>query len=270
MNYFSKQLSLLLSRQGITKYKLAKLSGLSPAYITLLSNGNRFPSDEALKKIAAVVGTDFAVMQSWVNVDKLGATGLENLKQHVLDNSAQAGTLPPADTFIQPVISLLQHINHAAVPSQHFIREALKNIQHLLQAAGVALWQLDPKHNIARIIEYNGLPSEYVVIANLKLAEQGMVEGEAFPIISVLKNRQPLQITGLLENKTHPLYFYANILKMTSIYILPVPLASTTLAIALYLKQESEALLEQAKLWLSLYIELIVTAFKVNSAHIIR
>ncbi|XID75807.1 helix-turn-helix domain-containing protein [Alkanindiges sp. WGS2144] len=269
MNFFSKQLSLLLSRLGISKYKLAKLSGLSPAYITLLTNGERSPSDEAIRKIASIVEVDFHVMQSWVNADKLGISGLENLKQHVLDTPVQSPLLPNSSTLIEQLTRSVELINNNS--SSDFIETTLENIQQLLHAGGVALWKQEPKQNIAQIIYYKGLPSEYVVIANLKLAEQGMVDGAAFPVVSVLKNKQPVKINGLLEDSAHPLHFYAKILNMSAVYILPVPVDNTDLdthlALALYLTPESEALIESAEPWLALYIGLIAMIFRINPTY---
>ena len=61
-NIFSEQLQRLLLESGIKKNKLSSEIGVNPAYITLLAQGKRDPSEQTIKSLARY----FKVSEEWL------------------------------------------------------------------------------------------------------------------------------------------------------------------------------------------------------------
>lgn len=203
-NLFSQQLTLLLDRLGMSRYRLARLSGLSISYVGLLASGARSPSDAALRKLVPVLQVPFAELKAWVEAGRLGEEGLAGLRAH-LDG-------PVTDTLL-PALT-----RYAAAPADE--APLLEALRSAVGAVGLALWR--PRGETLQIVAQAGLPSEYVAIANLRFKEQGLTPGPLFPAIGAYLTAKPVTVPGLLESPDHPLHFYAKTLGFDTLLVLPL------------------------------------------------
>lgn len=233
---FSKQLTLLLARLGMTKYRLARLSGLSPSYVGFLASGDRSPSVEALKKLAPVLQVDLDELKAWVEASRLGETGLEGLRRHLhLDAGGPQsviGALLGAMTAFAGCLAADDPAETGAIDA------LLAALREATGAVGVMLWQAAGAEGPLRATHHVGMPSEYVAIANLRLKEQGLEPGERFPVIDAFTTGEPAEVGGLLGKPEHGLHFYARTLGFDRLHVHPISRSGAPLgALALYLPE---------------------------------
>lgn len=71
MSYFGSKLSEHLNGIGLTKYRLAKLSGIAESSVINIANGKRRPTDDILAKFAAVSELNLALdtLRGWRALD---------------------------------------------------------------------------------------------------------------------------------------------------------------------------------------------------------
>lgn len=79
---FGSRLTAAREAKGITKYRLAKLIGMSQAYVGQLETGAYKPSNETVAKLAPVLGVPLAEMQAWADADRLGEDRVKAVQAH--------------------------------------------------------------------------------------------------------------------------------------------------------------------------------------------
>lgn len=241
-NHFSKQLTLMLDRLGMTRYRLARLSKLSPSYIGLLAAGERLPGDDALKKLATALGGEYAELKAWVEASRLGEEGLADLRRRL-------------DAPLPVLEGLLPALT--AYASDGSDESALLGaLRQASGAIGVSLWRL--REGALQITAQAGLPSEYVRIANLRFKEQGLVRGELFPAVDAYLSGTPLTVTNILANPAYPLHFYAKTLGFDVLLALPVAHGGKRRGVlAVYLPTRPQMSLSALQPWLELAAALL-------------
>lgn len=78
MAYFAARLMQQLKEKQMTKYRLAKLSGVSESVLIKISNNQRRATDDVLRKIAAVpdFGVNYDTLCGWRALDELSDDAL--------------------------------------------------------------------------------------------------------------------------------------------------------------------------------------------------
>lgn len=82
---FAEKLSQARAAKDWSKYRLAKETGFSEAYIGQLESGKGSPSPEALGRLSQALEVPLDELQAWADADRLGDEGLARLKRYVLD-----------------------------------------------------------------------------------------------------------------------------------------------------------------------------------------
>lgn len=65
--------------RGLTKYRLAKESGVSESLVGKIEAGKTVPEEETLKKLEPVLGLPVSEMKAWAELDRLGGEKLETM-----------------------------------------------------------------------------------------------------------------------------------------------------------------------------------------------
>ena len=78
MTYFGEQLTDQLLKTGLTKYRLAKLSGVPESSVINITNSKRRPSDDILEKFAGVEKLSLTLddLRAWRALDDYGPEAL--------------------------------------------------------------------------------------------------------------------------------------------------------------------------------------------------
>lgn len=76
---FAQRLAARRQALGWSKYRLAKESGLTEAYVGQLERGKSIPSGDALGKLAPAIGVTVEEMMVWADRDRLGSERVENV-----------------------------------------------------------------------------------------------------------------------------------------------------------------------------------------------
>ena len=87
------RLEQALEVAGMTKYRLAKLTGISQVQIGRLASGERDATPDAVQAIAPHLGLSVEEMQAWADADRLGDQGIERLERYVLQQEGRV--IPP-------------------------------------------------------------------------------------------------------------------------------------------------------------------------------
>lgn len=107
---FGERLQTAIEKAGMTKYRLAKETGISQVQIGRLVSGERDATSEAVEKIAPVLGISTDEMQAWADADRLGDVGLERIRHYILQ---------------EPTINL----NELTSSSETLMKEALEYVK---------------------------------------------------------------------------------------------------------------------------------------------
>jgi SOS-response transcriptional repressor LexA len=81
-NRFADQLKSALSAQGLTKYRLAQVSGVSEGLLSRLASGKQLPSDETIDRLAPVLGVSSDGLKAAAMSDRMGEDALARLVAH--------------------------------------------------------------------------------------------------------------------------------------------------------------------------------------------
>lgn len=76
---FPGRFTRALLSAGLSRYRLAQLSGVAAANLSSIELGKRTPTDDQLERIAPHLGVDLAELQAWADVDRLGPERVTNL-----------------------------------------------------------------------------------------------------------------------------------------------------------------------------------------------
>ena len=107
------RLAGLLDRRGLTGYRLAKASGMTPGHVSNVLTGKRPITREFLEKFSQVSGHDIDELLAWLDAERLGAEGLDRLGRwlgsvtQAPDGGPSPGPQPAAPgSAITPTIDL--------------------------------------------------------------------------------------------------------------------------------------------------------------------
>lgn len=89
---FGSRLTAAREAKGITKYRLAKLIGMSQAYVGQLEAGAYKPSDETVARLAPVLDVPMDEMQAWADADRLGEDRVKAVQAHAAQNDEMPQT----------------------------------------------------------------------------------------------------------------------------------------------------------------------------------
>lgn len=82
---FGQKLARAIEVAGLTKYKLAKLSGVSDAHLTNLTSGKRDPTDDIMQKLAPHLGVPLKDLRLWADLEHLGYEGLVRVEEYIIN-----------------------------------------------------------------------------------------------------------------------------------------------------------------------------------------
>lgn len=156
--FFGKQLTRRIGELGLSKYRVAKQSGLSTTHIGNLTLGHRAPTDDAIAKLAPVLGLDAEALRAWVHLDKLGADGIRGIRDHVL---------PEFDAHAEKVRHVVKICNRMLTATQDEIEEILADLTRILDVVGIGTWNWHGPEAGLRMDYGAGLHPEYLKYSKL-------------------------------------------------------------------------------------------------------
>ena len=91
VRFFGTQLTEHLGRIGMTKYRLAKESGVPESTTINIANSKRRPTDDNLEKFASVPGFDVPLvdLKAWRAIDDYGSEALLKAVEIAKDTSPE-------------------------------------------------------------------------------------------------------------------------------------------------------------------------------------
>lgn len=143
---FGARLSAAREAKGITKYRLAKETGLSQAYVGQLEAGSYKPSDEVISKIAHVLGVSVEQLTAWADEDRLGpdrvfALEMERLARTPFEYPKDLEALKAAVKIIMQMIKDLPEDASDEVKAAHryMAVQLYEKIRAIYDAAGAEI-----------------------------------------------------------------------------------------------------------------------------------
>lgn len=109
---FGEYLQSLIDARGLTKYRLAQLSGVNETLLGKIVRGDRNATDDILNKIGPHLGVSYDELRARVDFDHLGLEGVDRLRKYVLNSldvdSVGAGTREPNQAGQDPAFDSIE------------------------------------------------------------------------------------------------------------------------------------------------------------------